>query len=134
MLYRLLADSILFIHFAWIVFMLWGFILTLRGFSHKEFFERWVFRALHFIGIAYVSTLAIMGRYCPLTIWENALRAKYDPALTYPGSFIIYYLERFVYPEVNPLIIVTPTALIALFTVAVFIIKPPGKIKRMFIK
>jgi hypothetical protein len=132
MIYRILADLIVMIHFAWILFMLWGFILTLRGFSHKVFFDRWLFRTTHLLGIAYVSTLAIMGRYCPLTIWENTLRAKYDSTLTYPGSFMIHYFEKFVYPDVNPLVIQIPTTFIAIFTVVMFLIKPPEKIKRIF--
>ena len=121
-------------HFAWILFMLWGFILTLRGFLHKEFFERWLFRTFHLFGIAYVSVLAIMGKYCPLTIWENTLRAKYDPSLTYPGSFMVRYAEKFVYPDINPLFIQIPTTFIAIFTVAVFIIRPPKKIKRILFR
>ena len=132
--YRLLADLIVMIHSAWILFVLRGFILTLRGFLHKEFFERWLFRTLHLFGIAYVSILAMMGKYCPLTIWENTLRAKYDPRLTYPGSFMIYYVEKFVYPDINPLFIQIPTTFIAIFTVAVFIIRPPKKIKRILFR
>lgn len=132
MLYKILADLIVVMHFVWILFMLWGFILTLRGFFHKEFFERWLFRTLHLFGIAYVSLLAIMGKYCPLTIWENTLRAKYDPRLTYPGSFMIHYFEKFVYPDVNPLVIRIPTTFIAVFTVVVFIIKVPKKIRNFF--
>ena len=130
--YKLLADLIVVVHFAWILFMLVGFILTLRGFLHKEFFERWLFRTTHLLGIAYVSTLAIMGRYCSLTIWDNVLRAKYDPSLTYPGSFMIHYFKKFIYPDVNPLIIQIPTTFIAIFTVVVFIIRPPAKIKMIF--
>lgn len=125
MLYKILADTIVVVHFAWILFMLWGFILTVRGFFKKEFFHRWLFRTLHLFGIAYVSLLAIMGKYCPLTLWENVLRAKYDPALTYPGSFMIHYFEKLVYPDVNSLIIRIPTTFIAIFTVIVFIIRPP---------
>jgi len=132
MLFRLLADLIVVVHFAWILFMLVGFIFTLYGFLHKEFFQRWIFRTLHLFGIAYVSILAIMGKYCPLTLWENTLRAKYAPHLTYPGSSMIHYFEKFVYPDVNPLFIQIPTTFIAVFTVVVFIIKPPERIKRLF--
>lgn len=132
MIYKILADTIVLMHFAWILFMLWGFILTLRGFLHKEFFERWLFRTFHLIGIAYVSVLAIMGKYCPLTIWENTLRAKYDHPLTYAGSFTIHYIEKLVYPDINPLIIQIPTTFIAVFTVVVFIIRPPEKIRMIF--
>lgn len=129
MLYKILADLIVVMHFAWILFMLWGFILAARGFFHKKFFERWFFRALHLLGIVYVSLLAMMGKYCPLTLWENSLRAKYDPNLTYPGSFMIHYAQELVYPDINPLIIRIPTTFIAVFTVVIFIVKPPAKIR-----
>ena len=132
MTYKIFADLITVIHFLWILFMLLGFFLTLKGFFTPRFFDRWLFRTLHLCGIAYVSLLAIMGKYCPLTIWENTLRAKYDFALTYPGSFIVHYIEKLVYPDVNLLIILIPTAFIAIFTIVVFIIKPPTKIKRIF--
>lgn len=128
MLYRILADIIVAIHFAWIVFMVIGFIWTVAGFWQKSFFDSWLFRTLHVFGIIYVSTLAIMGRYCPLTIWENSLRAKYAPGLVYPGSFVIHYAEKLVYPEINPLLIRIPTTFIAVFTVVMFIIRPPKKI------
>ena len=112
--------------------MLSGFMLTLRSFRREGFLDRWLFRTLHLLGIAYVSILAILGKYCPLTIWENSLRAKYDLDLTYPGSFTIHYVERLVYPDINPLIICIPTAFIAIFTLVVFIIRPPKRIKGIF--
>lgn len=132
MLYKILADIIVIVHLLWILFMLVGFILTLRGFFWKGFFDRWLFRTLHLFGIAYVGLLAIMGKYCPLTLWEYSLREKYDSTLTYPGSFMIYYAERLVYPDINPLIILIPTTFIAIFTVVVFIIRPPKRIKEIF--
>ncbi|MCK4995127.1 MAG: DUF2784 domain-containing protein [Candidatus Omnitrophica bacterium] len=131
MLYKILADIIVVIHFAWILFMLVGFTLTLVGFWWRRFFDWWLFRALHLCGIAYVGLLAVLSRYCHLTILENTLRAGYDSELRYPGSFIIHYIEKLVYPDVNPLIILIPTVIIAVFTAVVFIIKPPTKIRRM---
>ncbi len=132
MIYKILADVIVVMHFAWILFMLLGFILTLCGFFWKEFFDRWLFRILHLFGITYVSFLAIMGKYCPLTIWENSLRAKYDPTLTYSGSYIVHYIEKLVYLDVNLLVILIPTVFIAIFTVVVFMIKPPTKMRKIF--
>lgn len=130
MLYMILADTIVVMHFAWIIFMLAGFIFTVVAFWHKKFFDKRLFRTLHLCGIVYVSSLAILGKYCPLTIWENTLRQKYDPGLTYPGSFMVHYIEMLVYPEVNPGIILIPTIFIAIFTIFVFIKKPPKKIKK----
>ncbi len=114
MIYRFLADIIVFIHFVWILFMLLGFLLTLCGFiyKNKRFFEMWLFRTLHLFGIVYVGLLAVLREYCPLTILENILRGKYNPELNYPGSFIAHYIEKLVYPDVNPLIIIIPTMII----------------------
>jgi len=132
MLYRIIADIIVIVHLVWILFMLVGFILTFCGFFWKGFFDRWLFRTLHLFGIVYVSLLAIMGKYCPLTLWENSLREKYDSTLTYPGSFMIHYVEKLVYPDINPLIIIIPTIFIAVFISAIFIIRPPKRISKIF--
>jgi len=132
MLCKIFADLIVVIHFSWVLFMLLGFMLTLCGFFWREFFDRWLFRILHLCGIAYVGLLAVLRHYCPLTIMENALRAKYDPELTYPGSFIVHYIEKLVYPDVNPLVILIPTIFIAVFSIVVFIIRPPERTKEIF--
>lgn len=143
MQYRILADLIVVLHFVWILFMLLGFILTLRAFfivyilrtsagKWKTFFDRWLFRLLHLFGIVYVGSFALLGKYCPLTILENNLRQRYNPQISYTGSFIVHYIEKLVYPGVNPLIILIPTIFIAVFTILVFLIRPPAKIKEIF--
>ncbi|MDP2943679.1 MAG: DUF2784 domain-containing protein [Candidatus Omnitrophota bacterium] len=132
MLYKILADIIVVMHFAWILFMLVGFILTIKCFWWKGFFDKWLFRTIHLFGIIYVSSLAVLRQYCPLTILENNLRARYDPSLVYPGSFMVHYIEKLVYPDINPLIIQIPTTFITVFTVVVFIIRPPAKIRMIF--
>ena len=132
MLYKIFADLIVVMHFLWILFMLSGFFLTLRGFFNPKFFDRWLFRVLHLCGIAYVGLLALLRQYCPLTILEYTLRAEYNPELRYPGSFIVHYIEKLVYPDINPLVILIPTVVIAILTIAIFIIKPPTKIMKLF--
>jgi len=143
MLYKILADLVVLIHFAWILFMLWGFILTVRSSisvyvlpatkdRSRAFFDRWIFRTIHLGGIVYVAILTVLGKYCPLTTLENKLRAQYNTELTYPGSFVVHYIERIVYPEANFLIFVIPTIIIVVFTALMFIIRPPAKIKQAF--
>lgn len=132
MFYRILADLIMVIHLAWIIFMIWGFVLTIRGFFYPKFFERWLFRTVHLLGILFVVTLEILGRYCPLTLWENALRTHYNPETDYPGSFIIKQIEQMIYPDVSPLVVIIPTILLAAFTLAVFVLKPPAKLMKLF--
>ena len=112
--------------------MLLGFFLTLRGFFNPEFLDRWLFRTLHLCGIVYVGLLTLLRDYCPLTILENFLRGRSNPELRYHGSFIVRYIERLVYPDVSPLIILIPTIFIAGFTIVVYIVKSPAKIKKIF--
>lgn len=130
MAYKIFADAIIVVHFLYILFMLLGFLLTGYAlFFREKFFDRWLFRSLHLLGIFYVVSLSILGKYCPLTILENELRLRYEVYSVYSGSFIVHYLEKLVYPDVNPLVIQIPTVFLAIFTIVVFIIKPPKKIK-----
>jgi len=132
MKYKIIADIIVLIHFLWILYMLTGFVLTLGGFFWKGYFNRWVFRTVHLCGILFVAILTVLGEYCPLTILENNLMVKYDPNLTYPGSFIAHNIEKLVYPNVNPMIIIVPTIIICLITLVIYIIKPPSRIVEIF--
>jgi len=131
MFYKIIADIIVVIHFIWIVFMLLGFFLTIYGFYKKEIFDWWLFRTLHLSGILFVGLLTILRRFCPLTILENLSRIKYDPESTYPGSFIVHYIETLVYPDVNQTLLRVGTLFFAVFILAVYIIKPPIKIKKL---
>ncbi len=138
---KILADIIVVVHFLWIIFMIWGFGFTLCAvlgvyvfrtdrIIWNEFFDRWIFRTLHIIGIVFVAILTLLDKYCPLTIMENLLRRRYDPAADHPGSFIVHYIERLVYPDIDPNLIVVPTLFVAAFTIAVFAIRPPRKIPK----
>lgn len=130
MSHKIFADAIIVAHFLYILFMLLGFLLTGYAlFFREKFFDRWLFRSLHLLGIFYVASLSILGKYCPLTILENELRLRYEVSAVYSGSFIVHYLEKLVYPDVNPLVIQIPTVFLAIFTIVVFIVRPPKKIK-----
>ena len=123
---RLLADFILIAHLIWIVFMLYGFALTVRAFWRPAFWDRWLFRSIHLGGILFVAALELLGRYCPLTVWEYHLRWGTDE----PGYFVLDWIERMVYPDVSPLVYLLPTYAIALFTLIMFAVRPPSKFRR----
>lgn len=133
MLYEILAGVVIFLHFLWILFIISGFILTV--FFWKKFFDKFVLRTIHLLSILYTSYLEITGRYCPLTIIENYLKTKSDkPPIEvggYTGSFIVHYIEKLVYPDVEPLIVIIPTIIIGIIILVMFILKPPGKIKEI---
>ena len=145
MLSGILANIVLIVHLLWIIFMLSVFLLTVIAFIRlhlfngsserfSRFMDRWLLRTFHLCGIGYVGFLAIMGKYCPLTTLENALRAKHNSSQMYQDSFIAYYLEKLVYPSVPAIVIIIPTVIAALITIIAYIVHPPKKICQYFRK
>jgi hypothetical protein len=88
MVYKILADFVVLVHFSWIVFLIAGALLGRRYRTIRIF---------HMGGLGFAVLLQIRGWYCPLTYLEIWLREKSDPSITYKGSFIIYYVEKLVY-------------------------------------
>jgi hypothetical protein len=87
-LYRVLADAVVLVHFGVIVFIVLGGLLVLRW--------RWlVFVHLPFAlwGVA----IEVGGWICPLTPLENHLRALAGGA-GYDGGFVEHYVIPVVYP------------------------------------
>jgi hypothetical protein len=70
-----LADGVLAVHFAIVLFIVGGLILTWIGAALDW---RWVrnpwFRYLHLAAIVFVAAEALIGMACPFTVWEDALR------------------------------------------------------------
>jgi hypothetical protein len=122
-----LAGIIMFVHLAWILFMIAGFIFTVTALFRKELLNKWLFRTVHLLGLIYVGILACLKQDCPLTTLENFLRLKYNTPVKEP-DFLSYYIEKLVYPDVAPLMIIVPTVFMAVFTAVVFVARPPAKI------
>jgi hypothetical protein len=80
------------VHFLWIVFILFGFLLALK-------FEKSSF--LHVAGLVFTLVLNLGGWYCPLTHLEIYLHRIYDPELPYGSSFIANNLQKLIYIELG---------------------------------
>jgi len=125
MSYKILADVIVVIHFLWIIFMIMGFVLTMAAFRWKKLFDLFWLRTIHLAGIVFVATLGILGEYCPLTVWEAALRERHDPNAAYAGSFIVHLIEQVVYPNVSPMVVTLPVIMMAVATLIIYVLRPP---------
>jgi hypothetical protein len=106
-LYSLLADTILVIHFAFVVFVLLGFILILLGLIARW---SWVhnrkFRIAHLAAIGFVVVQAWFSQLCPLTLWENKLRSRAgQPA--YTETFIEHWLHKVLFFDAEPWVFTT---------------------------
>jgi len=93
MIYKVLADIVVFVHFLWILFLIFGVFWGMRNQKVK---------VIHIFALAFAIIIQAFNWYCPLTHLEAWLRAKHDPTLSYTGSFIPYYVEKIVYIELPP--------------------------------
>lgn len=100
--YRILADLVLVLHLAFIVFAVTGGLLTLRW--------RWA-PLVHLPAACWSAFIVATGGLCPLTPLENAFR-RAAGAEGYSGGFIEHYLLPVIYPAgLTPSLQVTLAAL-----------------------
>jgi hypothetical protein len=89
MIYRLFADLIVVVHFAFVLFVVLGGLLVLR-------WPKLVW--LHVPVAVYGVLIELVGWVCPLTPWENRLRRLGGDA-GYEGGFVEQYIVSLLYPE-----------------------------------
>lgn len=88
MIYGLLADLVLLVHLAFVVFVVLGGFLALR----------WPKAAwAHLPAAAWGALIEFRGWVCPLTPLENRLRSLAGEA-GYAGGFIEHYVVEVLYP------------------------------------
>lgn len=129
LLYALLADAVLILHFAIVIFVVAGLVLILVGNLRGW---RWVngvgFRLLHLAAIGIVVAQAWLGATCPLTTLEMWLRAQAGSVI-YDGSFIAYWLGRLMFYQAPEWVFPLVYSLFGLLVAATWWRFPPA-IKR----
>ncbi|MBP8296161.1 MAG: DUF2784 domain-containing protein [Burkholderiales bacterium] len=131
MTWQLLADAVLVLHVAIVVFVVGGLVVIVAG---NLAGWRWInalwFRVAHLAAIAIVAAEAWFGAVCPLTTLEMWLRAR-ARATTYSGSFIEHWLQRLLYYDAPPWVFTLAYSLFALAVAAAWWWFPPRSGRRM---
>lgn len=88
-----MADLVLIVHFAFVLFVVGGLPAIWIGAGYGW---RWVrnfwFRIAHLGAIVLVAAQSLAGIWCPLTVWEDALRgARADK------SFVARWIHRILF-------------------------------------
>jgi hypothetical protein len=83
-----LADLVVLLHAAFVAYVVAGGLLVFR--------RPWT-AAVHLPAVAWTALLEFNGWICPLTPWENALRARAGET-GYAGGFVDHYLLPLLYP------------------------------------
>lgn len=98
--YQLLADAVLLLHFAVIVFVVGGLMVVLAGNAAGwSWVNDWWFRLAHLLAIGVVVVQSWLGQLCPLTILESWLRVQAGTA-AYERSFIEHWVQRIIYYDI----------------------------------
>ena len=106
-LYSLLADTLLVIHVAFVVFVVFGFLLILIGLLARwSWIHNRIFRITHLAAIGIVVLQAWFGQLCPLTIWENDLRRLAGQS-AYQETFVEHWLHKVLFYQAEPWVFTT---------------------------
>ena len=116
MVYRLLADLAVLIHFLWILFLIFGAIWGRRHLLIK---------VLHLAGLAFAFVLHLFSLVCPLTHVEIYFRSLADPSAAYGGSFIVHYMDRLIYISLPPVFLLILTVALCTFNLLVYLRRRP---------
>jgi hypothetical protein len=119
-----LADIVLVVHFAFVLFVVGGLAAVWIGAAAGW---RWVrnfwFRVAHLAAIAYVAGEALLGIWCPLTVWEDALRGAHSEK-----SFIARWVHRVMFYDFPEWVFTAAYVLFALVVAASWwIVRPTQK-------
>ncbi|HEX6502333.1 MAG TPA: DUF2784 domain-containing protein [Terriglobales bacterium] len=109
-LYSALAASVLFLHALFIVWVVFGVLLTR---------SRPVLRWLHIVSLIWGILTELLPWPCPLTLLESWLEQKagIEP---YQGGFLIHYLDKLVYPDISATALTVAGVIVCAFNLALY--------------
>lgn len=126
LLYQLLADAVLALHFALVTFVIGGLVLVVAGnFRHWRWVNALRFRLTHLATIGVVVAETWFRMTCPLTTLEIWLRAKAHAA-PYTGGFIEHWLQRILFYDAPSWVFAVGYSLFGLLVIAVWLYFPPN--------
>ncbi len=118
----LLADTVLIIHFLYVLFVVGSLPLIWIGAWLKLGFVRNVwFRFLHLAAILFVVAESLIGVTCPLTVWENMLRQVEND-----NSFMQVWVHRMMYFSFPEWVFTVTYILFAMLVAITFKLVPPN--------
>jgi Protein of Unknown function (DUF2784) len=128
--YQVLADVVLSLHAAIVIFVVGGLAFIIVGNLRVwRLANALWFRLAHLAAIAVVVAESWLGVVCPLTAAEMWLRTQ-ARATTYSGSFIEHWLGRVLYYEAPNWVFTTAYSLFGLAVAATWWCFPPSPGRR----
>jgi hypothetical protein len=108
--YSALAISVLFLHALFILWVVFGALLTR---------SRPILRWLHVGSLVWGILTELLPWPCPLTVVENWLEAKAG-VQPYQGGFLLHYLDKLVYPDISATVLTVAVVAICALNLAFY--------------
>ena len=89
--YRFLAVAVLTVHLAWIVWVIFGWVITRN---------RPILRWFHILSLIYSILIENLSWPCPLTVAETRLE-ELAGIRAYHEPFLVHYMDALVYPNIS---------------------------------
>lgn len=122
----LLADLVLALHAALVLFVVAGLPLIVGGnLAGWRWVNHWWFRLAHLLAIAVVVAESWLGIACPLTTLEVWLRSQAGQSVQVE-SFIGYWLQRLLYYNFPPWVFIGAYTLFGLLVLLAWWRFPPS--------
>jgi len=109
-LYSALAAAVLFLHALFILWVVFGALLTR---------SRPILRWLHIASVVWGILTELLPWPCPLTLLEDWLegRAGIEP---YQGGFLLHYLDMLVYPDISATVLTVAAVIVCSLNLAFY--------------
>ena len=118
----LLADTVLIVHFLFVLFVAGGLLAVWTGAALGWEWVRDIrFRVAHLAAILLVAAESLVGIACPLTVWEDFLRQTDSGG----ASFMQLWVGRLIFYDLPEWLFTLAYALFALVVLATFLLIPP---------
>jgi len=120
-----LADLVLIAHFAFVLFVVGGLVMVWLGVVVGWCWVRnfW-FRAAHLAAIVFVAAESLAGVWCPLTVWEDALRGRHEER-----SFVARWIHRVMFYDLPEWLFAAAYVLFALVVAATWRLVRPHSMR-----
>src|SRR5688572_30198253 len=128
--YLALANAVLVLHVAIVLFVVGGLVLIVAGNwrnSRWRWVNAWWFRLAHLAAIGVVVAEAWFGIVCPLTTLEAWLRVRAGAPVHGGSGFIEYWLQRLLYYDAPACVFTLAYTLFALLVVLAWWRYPPRR-------
>ena len=123
--YRLMANAVLVLHGAIVVFVIGGLLAIFAGGAlHWRWTHHLWFRAAHLGAIGFVVIESWAGIVCPLTTLEQWLRVRAGQT-AYDGDLIAYWFTKLMFFTAPPWVFIAAYSGFAALVIASWIWLPP---------